>query len=92
METGISDSANQAQAILLAWQSGDLPRFRCEVDAVAALIPPASNSLETERIDLLNGVAGELRAIEHTLADSSTHFCRDLLRHLAGAGVRSDPS
>jgi len=87
MKIGVSDSANQARAILLAWQSGDLPRFRWEVDAVAALVPPASNTLETERIDLLNGVAGELRAIEHTLADSSTHFCCDLLRHLAGRSV-----
>jgi len=42
MEIGISDSANQARVILLAWQSGDLSRFRREVGAVAALVPPAS--------------------------------------------------
>ena len=84
METGISDSANRAQAILLAWQSGDLPRFRWELEAVATLVPPASNTFETERIDLLNGVAGELRVIKHPLADRNGHFCRDLLLHLAG--------
>jgi len=85
MEIGISDSANHALAILQAWQSGDLPRFRSEVEAVAALVPPASNTFETERIDLLNGVAGELRVIKHPLAHRNTHFCRKLLLHLAGA-------
>jgi hypothetical protein len=93
MGIGISDSANQAQAILRAWQSGDLPRFRWEVEAVASLVPPAANTLETERIDLLNGVAGELRVIKHPLADPNTHFCRYLLLHLAGAAnmVSTDP-
>ncbi len=83
METGNSDSAIHAQAILLAWQSGDLPRLRWEVDAVAALVPPASNTGETERIDLLNGVACELRAIQHPPADRNIHFCEELLQHLA---------
>jgi hypothetical protein len=93
MKIGVSDSADRAQAILLAWQSGDLPRFRWEVDAVAALVPPSSNTLETERIDLLNGVAGELRGIEYPLADPKAHFCRDLLRHLAGtADIARDGS
>jgi hypothetical protein len=84
MELRISDSANRAHAILVAWQSGDLPRFRWEVDAVAALVPPPSNTYETERIDLLNGVARELRAHELPLADPEAQVCRDLLRHLAG--------
>ena len=83
MEIRISDSANHAQAILRAWQSGDLPRFEWEVDAAAALVAPPANTLETERIDLLNGVAGELRVIKQPLADRNTHFCRDLLLHLA---------
>lgn len=76
-------SAHQAQAILSAWQSGDLPRFRCEVDAVAGLIPPASNSYEIERIDLLTVLAGELRNAKQPLADPDTQVCRELLLHLA---------
>ena len=88
MEIRISNSANRAQAILLAWQSGDLHRFRWEVDAAAALVPPVSNTFESERVDLLNGVAGELRANEQPLADPDTQICRDLLRHLAGASDR----
>lgn len=85
MEIRASDTANRAQAILLAWQSGDLRRFRWEVDAVATLEPLAANTFESERVDLLNGVAGELRSNKQPLADPDTEICRDLLRHLAGS-------
>jgi hypothetical protein len=88
MELRISDSANRAQAILLALQSGDLPRLRWEVDAVAGLVAPPSNTYETERIDLLNGVARELRANEPPLAEPDAQVCYELLRHLAGVSER----
>jgi hypothetical protein len=83
MELKFPDSATQARAILLALQSGDLRQVRWEVDAVAALIPPESNTNETERIDLLNGVAGKLRGITQPLDDSNAQVCHELLRHLA---------
>jgi hypothetical protein len=79
----VLNSARRAQAILSAWQSGDLPRFRWEVEAVAALVPPDSNTYEIERIDLLSVVARELRDAEQPLANPDTQVCRDLLRHLA---------
>jgi hypothetical protein len=83
MEIRCLGSASQAQAILLALQSGDVRQVRWEVDAVAALIPPDSNTNEMERIDLLNGVAGELRGITQPLNDPQVQVCRDLLQHLA---------
>jgi hypothetical protein len=92
MELRFSDSADRAHAILLALQSGDLPRLRWEVDAVAALVPPPSNTYETERIDLLGVVARELRASELPLAGPDAQVCCDLLRHLAGMRSAGMPS
>jgi hypothetical protein len=83
MEIKFPDSATQAQAILHALQSGDLRQVRWEVDAVAGLISSESNTNEMERIDLLNGVAGELRGVSQPLNDPNVQVCRDLLRHLA---------
>jgi hypothetical protein len=83
MEIKFPDSATQAQAILHALQSGDLRQVRWEVDAVAGLISSESNTNEMERIDLLNGVAEELRGASQPLNDPNVQVCRDLLRHLA---------
>lgn len=83
MEIKFPDSATQAQAVLLALQSGDLRQIRWEVDAAAALIPSDSNTNEMERIELLNGVACRLRGITEPLDDSNAQVCHELLRHLA---------
>jgi len=68
---------------------GVVRRFRREVEAATSLIPNHPDSTEMERIELLNGVAGELRSMKQPLTDPDMSFCRDLLQHLASQSTHA---
>src|SRR4051794_15173012 len=81
----LSDSANQAQAILGAWTSGNVQLFCKELDRVsrfANAVPDESE--ETERMELLQAIAADLRtpSIQPSANDPSNVYSK-LLRHLA---------
>jgi hypothetical protein len=82
----LSDSANQAQAILGAWTSGNVQLFCKELDRVScsALAVAAESEEETERMELLQAIATDLRVPSiQPPADDPTNVYGKLLRHLA---------
>lgn len=77
-------SADQARAILGAWNSGNIQLFRQELDRVQDCPVEASESEEMERIELLRAIAADLRvpAIQPAAGDPDNIYS-NLLRHLA---------
>ena len=84
-------SANQAQAILGAWSSGNIDLFRKELDrvgqsALGSEEPSAAESEELERMELLRAIAADLRTPSiKPLADDPANVHGNLLRHLASS-------
>ena len=78
MQTQISGSAHQANAILGAWHSGDATRLREELDRVPGL--QAIDAGEQERLELLSEIACQMSRRESVSDDPVYGF---LLEHLA---------
>jgi hypothetical protein len=80
MYTQWIDSAGRARTILDAWQRKDLDGLRAQLT-----LPynPSDNPEEQERMDLLDGIAQQMR--QHLPGDQS-EVCFRLLEHLALSG------
>ena len=80
MYTQWTDSAGRARNILDAWQRKDLDGLRAELN-----LPhnPSGNSEEQERMDLLHGIAEQMRL---NLRGDQPEVCFRLLEHLALTG------
>ena len=91
-----SDAARWASFILIAWNTGDLHQLESALERAAdSCARPASTTLETERRELLAGVADRLRddlgpkSGPLTGTEDSQQVCLNLLQHLA---VRRHPN
>jgi hypothetical protein len=83
MQTHFPVSAYQARVILGASQSGDVRRINAELERVGQL--KATDAAEEERLELLSGIADELRSSEQPFGDE---LYGSLLEHLANLGGR----
>jgi hypothetical protein len=85
MHNHLSDSANQAQAILGAWNSGNVQLFCKELDRVnTSAASAADQAEEIERMELLCAIADDLRINSlQPPADDPSNVYGKLLRHLA---------
>ena len=84
-----NDSTTCATGILDAWSQNDLNLLYSELDRAASLdAPPVMGADEHERIELLEGIASEMRGMVAggRMEGASVYF--DLLRHLAGTASR----
>jgi hypothetical protein len=90
----LSDSANQAQAILGAWTSGNIQLFSKELDRVSSSAKTArEESEEMERMELLQAIAADLRIPSmQPPADDPGNVYGKLLRHLAFSQRPAGPS
>jgi hypothetical protein len=80
----VANSADQAQAILGAWRSGDIKLFREELDRVGDSATELRESEEVERMELLRAIAADLRVpFIQPLESDSGNIYSNLLRHLA---------
>jgi len=80
MYTQWTDSAGRARSILDALQRKDLDGLRAELDVTHS---PSVNSEEQERMDLLHGIAEQMR---QNLRGDQPEVCFRLLEHLALSG------
>jgi hypothetical protein len=79
-----ANSTNQAQAILGAWNSGNIELFRKELDRVGEYAAESMESEEVERMELLRAIAADLRVPSiQPSADDPGNVYGNLLRHLA---------
>jgi hypothetical protein len=85
-----ADSANQAQAILGAWTSGNIELFREQLDRIDECAAEPANSDEIERMELLRAIAADLRgpSLQPAAADPANVY-GNLLRHLASTRKRT---
>ncbi len=77
---GNNDSAGRARNILDAWQRKDLDGLRAHLNLPCK---PSDNSEEQERLDLLRGIAEQVR---QDLQGDHSEVCFRLLEHLALSG------
>lgn len=85
-----ADSANQAQAILGAWSSGNIELFREELDRVGQCAVESVESEEVERMELLRAIAADLRTPSiQPAANDPGNVYGNLLRHLASSTRRA---
>src|ERR1700755_1353771 len=61
MQTQLPSSTHQAQAILAAWQSGNVQTLGDELDRVSRIPVESADSMEEERMELLSAIASEWR-------------------------------
>jgi hypothetical protein len=83
MYTQWTDSAGRARNILDAWQRKDLGGLRAELDVMQT---PSGNFEEQERMDLLHGIAQQMRQDPSGLSLGGNQACLRLLEHLAVSG------
>jgi len=87
-------AVRQAQSLLRAWVCGDLPRLRAELDRSTFLFPISDTHAESEQLELLKSVAGQMRNCRDLYAERSSDpqlgLCVDLLVHLASCFVYTD--
>jgi hypothetical protein len=87
-------AVRQAQSLLRAWVCGDLPRLRAELDRSTFIAAAADSHPESEQLELLKSVAGQMRNCRDLYAERSTDpqlgLCVDLLVHLASCFVYTD--
>ena len=74
-----NDSTARARNILNAWQQKDLDSLKAELDVTSE---PSRSSEEEERMDLLDGIAEQMR--QNLRGDHEV--CFRLLEHLAHSG------
>lgn len=76
--------AEQAHALLRAWQAGDLQGLQSQLDRTLEFCSsPAVRALDTERQELLESVAREMRQrVSAVRAAEPGDACVGLLRHL----------
>lgn len=81
-----ADSANQAQAILGAWTSGNIELFREQLNRIDECAAEPVDSDEIERMELLRAIAEDLRgpSLQPAATDPANVY-GNLLRHLAAA-------
>ena len=75
-----TDSADRARNILDAWQQRDLDGLRAQLTLA---FNPSDNLEEQERMDLLDGIAQQIRK---DLPEDQSEVCFRLLEHLAVSG------
>ena len=75
-----TDSADRARNILDAWQQRDLDGLRAQLTLA---FNPSDNLEEQERMDLLDGIAQQIRK---DLPEGQSEVCFRLLEHLAVSG------
>jgi hypothetical protein len=75
------DSAGRARNILDAWQRKDLDGLKAELNLPNS---PSDNSEEQERMDLLHGIAQQMR--QDPSSGDQPEVCFRLLEHLAQSG------
>ena len=79
-----TNSATQAQAILGAWQGGNIELFCRELHRAGDCVAENFESEEGERIELLRAIASDLRVPSiQSLPDEPGNVYGHLLRHLA---------
>jgi hypothetical protein len=86
-----ANSANQAQAILGAWTSGNIELFREQLNRIdECAAAEAVDSDEIERMELLRAIAADLRgpSLQPAAADPANVY-GNLLRHLASTRKRT---
>ena len=88
MQLHVSDSAQQAQAILGALQTGDAERLHRELERVKHLDWRTTDPAESERMELLCEIARELRAANASPVRTGSDVYCSLLQHLAGSGMK----
>ena len=93
MDDQKTNSTGRARRILDAWERMDLPEIEAELALAECDGGQAAeaSSEEQERLDLLGGIAGQLRRDFSRLprvaeAGERTALCFRLLRHLAETG------
>jgi hypothetical protein len=81
-----TDAAQQAQAILGAWNSGNIELFHAQLERVGENPVDSAESEEVERMELLQAIAADLRrpSIQRSANDPDNVY-GNLLRHLAFA-------
>jgi hypothetical protein len=75
-----TDSADRARNILEAWQQRDLDGLKAQLTIA---YNPSDNLEEQERMDLLDGIAQQIRK---DLPEAQSEVCFRLLEHLAVSG------
>lgn len=91
----VTDSADQAQAILGAWTSGNIELFREQLNRVDECAAEPAESDEIERMELLRAIAEDLRIPSaQPSANDPANVYGQLLRHLAASrpAVRITPA
>ena len=90
-------SSYLAGSLLRAWVQSDLAALETELDKSSRIFLSSAllnNEAEEERLELLQSVAGWMRACPNLLAanseDPGLDLCVDLLVHLAGLVTHSD--
>ncbi len=87
------DAAAQAQAILGAWQGGNIELFCRELHRVGDCVAETSESEEGERIELLRAIAADLRVPSiQALPEEPGNVYGQLLRHLAFSRKAAHPA
>lgn len=76
-----TDSADRARTILDAWQRKDLNSLRAQLSLPSSVT--AGDAEEQERMDLLDGIAQQMR---QNLPEDPSEVCFRLLEHLAVSG------
>jgi hypothetical protein len=78
------DARTLAAAILDAWGANNLPVLRRRLDsAVENALPAIRDTWESERLELVGAIAGNLRLLLESGEPSSAELYLPLLRHLA---------
>ena len=90
MQIQLPYSTHQAQAILAAWQSGNVQTLGEELDRVSRIPVESSDSMEEERMELLSAIASEWRLSRQPFGSDSQIYC-GLLQHLGFAGDPAKP-
>jgi hypothetical protein len=82
MQIQLLYSTHQAQAILGAWQAGDEQKLGEELDRVSQIPVETIDSMESERLELLTAIAGQMRETRQPFDTDSAQIHRRLLQHL----------
>jgi hypothetical protein len=82
MQLQTSNSTSQARNILIAFETEDRSTLSRELRHVQVTGPEHASTFESERMDLLSGIARELQLAEDPFGASAQVY-RELLKHLA---------
>ena len=88
IDTPIPDARTLAAAILDAWGSNNLPVLRRRLDLAAENALDVADTGESERLELVGAIAGNLRVLLESGEPSSAELYLPLLRHLAAPPAR----